>query len=79
MVFLLTMSCVNITKNCDYVEITITEGRNHIVKRLLKAVNHEVIKLKREKYGFLELANLQSGEYRPLTTKEIHKLYAYKR
>lgn len=69
----------DIAKNCDYVEITITEGRNHIVKKLIKAVNHDVIKLKREKYGFLELDNLQSGEYRSLSTKEIHKLYAYKK
>ena len=55
------------------------EGRNHIVKNLFKAVGHEVEKLKREQYGFLELGNLKSGEYRPLTIKEVHRLYAYKK
>ena len=40
---------------------------------------HEVEKLKREQYGFLELGNLKSGEYRPLTIKEVHRLYAYKK
>jgi len=69
----------DIVKNNDYVEITITEGRNHIVKKLFKAVNHSVEKLKREKYGFLELGDLQSGEYRILSLKEVHKLYAYKK
>ncbi len=69
----------DIVKCVDIVEVVITEGRNHIVKNLFKAVNHEVIKLKREKYGFLELGNLKSGEYRPLSIKEVHRLYAYKK
>lgn len=69
----------DIIKCVDIVQVVITEGRNHIVKNLFKAVNHEVIKLKREKYGFLELGNLKSGEYRPLSIKEVHRLYAYKK
>ncbi len=69
----------DIVKCVDIVEISITEGRNHIVKNLFKAVGHDVMKLKREKYGFLELGNLKSGEYRPLSIKEVHSLYAYKR
>ena len=69
----------DIVKCVDIVEVVITEGRNHIVKNLFKAVNHEVIKLKREKYGFLELGSLKSGEYRPLSIKEVHRLYAYKK
>ena len=69
----------DIVKCTDLVEVTITEGRNHIVKNLFKAVGHEVLKLKRERYGFLELGNLKSGEYRPLTIKEVHRLYAYKK
>ena len=69
----------DIVKCTDLVEITIMEGRNHIVKNLFKAVGHEVEKLKREQYGFLELGNLKSGEYRPLTIKEVHRLYAYKK
>ena len=69
----------DIVKCTDLVEITIMEGRNHIVKNLFKAVGHEVEKLKREKYGFLELGSLKYGEYRPLTIKEVHRLYAYKK
>lgn len=57
------------------VEITIHDGINHEVKRLLEFINHEVIKLKRESFGFLTLGNLKSGEKRSLTTKEVKQLY----
>ena len=53
--------------------------KHDIVKNLFKAVGHEVEKLKRKQYGFLELGNLKSGEYRPLTIKEVQRLYAYKK
>lgn len=66
-------------KNIDMVEISIVEGRNHIVKKLFQAVNHEVIKLKRQRYAFLELGNLKSGEYRNITHEEVKKLYELKK
>lgn len=63
----------------SYVEITITEGRNHQVKNMFAAVNHKVLKLKRIRYAFftLEELNLSLGEYTKLTIKEIKKLYNY--
>lgn len=63
----------------SYVEITITEGRNHQVKNMFAAINHKVLKLKRIKYAFfnLEELNLSLGEYRKLTIKEVKKLYNY--
>lgn len=60
------------------IEISIIEGRNHIIKKLFTALKHDVIKLKREKYAFLTLGKLKSGEYRQLTIKEVKKLYSYK-
>lgn len=57
------------------VEITIHEGKNHQVKNMFAAINHEVIKLKREKISFLNLKGLKSGEYRYLNIKEVKKLY----
>jgi len=62
-------------KKTEIIELTIVEGRNHIVKRLFSELNHEVVKLKRESYSFLTLGNLKSGEYRELTLKEVKKLY----
>ena len=57
------------------VEIVIHEGKNHQVKKMMMAINHEVIKLKREKLSFLDLKGLKSGEYRYLNVKEVKKLY----
>ena len=58
------------------IEITITEGRNHQVKKMFECVNHKVLKLKREKYAFLTLEGLASKDYRTLTIKEVKKLYS---
>ena len=65
-------------KNNSLIEITIVEGRNHIVKKLFHELKHEVIKLKRETYAFLTLGDLKSGEYRQLSVKEVKKLYSLK-
>ena len=61
--------------NKSYVEITITEGRNHQVKNMFLLFNHKVLKLKRIKYAFLDLKGMSIGEYRKLTIKEIKQLY----
>lgn len=64
--------------NKSYVEITITEGRNHQVKNMFNLINHKVLKLKRIGYSFLTLDNLKIGEYRSLTVKEVKQLYGSK-
>lgn len=56
-------------------KLTITEGKFHQVKRMLKAVGNEVIYLKRLSMGSLSLdEGLKPGEYRKLTPEEIKKL-----
>lgn len=57
------------------VEITIHEGKNHQVKKMFESVGYLVDKLKRERIGFLTCGNLQSGEYRKLSNKEVSQLY----
>ncbi len=61
--------------NTCIVELTIHEGRNHQVKKMIESVGFEVMKLKRERFGFLTLKGLNSGEYRNLNKKEISKLH----
>lgn len=61
--------------NASIVELTIHEGKNHQVKNMFKAIGYDVLKLKRERYAFLDVKNLKSGEYRLLTPKEVKKLY----
>ena len=66
---------INKEKGTMIIEITIIEGRNHIVKKLFKTINANVLKLSRIGYGFLDIKDLKSGEYRKLSIKEIKKLY----
>lgn len=61
--------------NKSYVELTITEGRNHQVKNMFMYFNHKVLKLKRIRYAFLDLSGLKKGEYRSLSIKEVKQLY----
>jgi len=60
----------------SWIELTIYEGRTHQVKRMLEAVGHPVLKLKRLRFGPLTLGLLPLGEYRFLTDPEIHRLKA---
>jgi len=68
----------DIAKNTSMIELTISEGRNHIVKRIFESLNYDVIKLTRTEYAFLDLGSLKSGEYRVLNPKEVKKLYNLK-
>lgn len=66
------------TEDSQIVEISIIEGRNHIVKKIFESLGHPVSKLKRESYANLTLGNLKSGEYRELSLKEVKRLYSLK-
>ncbi|MEG1495147.1 MAG: pseudouridine synthase [Bacilli bacterium] len=63
--------------NTSIIEVVIHEGKNHQIKRMLAAVGLEVIKLKRERIGFLTLKGLESGEYRKLNPKEVKQLHEF--
>jgi len=69
----------NRVKDFSIVELTIVEGRNHIVKNVFMKLGYLVDKLSRIEYAFLNLDGLKSGEYRQLTIKEVKKLYEYKK
>lgn len=56
--------------------ISIREGRNRQVRRMLDAVNHPVVILRRERIGKLALGKLRVGEYRELTAEEVKYLYS---
>lgn len=62
--------------NTSIVELVIHEGRNHQVKKMFEVLGYNVLKLKREQFGFLNLSGLKSGEYRRLTPKEVKILYS---
>ena len=66
---------VDKNSNTSIVELRIHEGKNHQVKKMFEAVGFEVLKLKREVFSFFTVGNLNSGEYRKLTIKEVKQLY----
>lgn len=54
--------------------ITIKEGKHHQVKRMFGAIGHPVKRLKRVKFGNLELGELPCGHYRSMTKEELEEL-----
>jgi pseudouridine synthase len=55
-------------------DLTVREGRYHLVKRLLSKVGHNVLKLKRLALGPLKLGTLPRGAWRELTAREAAAL-----
>ncbi|HZV11618.1 MAG TPA: pseudouridine synthase, partial [Candidatus Kapabacteria bacterium] len=61
-------------KTC-WLEVTLSEGKNRQVRKMLKALGYEVITLVRTRVSKLELGNLPIGSWRELTTEEVTSLY----
>jgi len=59
---------------CTFFEITITEGRNRQVRRMVEALGAKVSKLVRTAIGPIEISGLEIGKFRSLTTDEIKQL-----
>jgi 23S rRNA pseudouridine2605 synthase len=57
-------------------ELTVHEGRYHLIKRLMAEVGHPVLKLKRIAFGPLRLEGLPRGSFRHLTRQELLALKA---
>jgi 23S rRNA pseudouridine2605 synthase len=55
----------------SHVTLELREGKNREVRRLFESAGHEVTRLKRVRFGGLELGDLQPGEWRDLTRAEI--------
>jgi 23S rRNA pseudouridine2605 synthase len=61
--------------NNPWYEVTLTEGRNRQIRRMFEVIGHHVEKIKRVRYGPLEL-DVHPGKYRRLTPQEVSKLKA---
>jgi 23S rRNA pseudouridine2605 synthase len=62
--------------NNAWVELTLHEGKNHEVRRLLEAVGHPVSKLRRVGLGPLTARGLKPGQFRELTPAEVRAFVA---
>ena len=56
-------------------DVTLTEGRNRIVRRWCEEMGLKVERLARLAYGPVRLGDLPVGRYRPLTPDEEKALY----
>lgn len=61
------------TRNA-WLRMTVKEGRNRLIKRMLEAVGHPVLKLKRTAFGRIRLGDLGPGDFRLLSPAEVIKL-----
>ena len=55
----------------SFIEITIQEGRNRQVRRMIEAIGSKVLKLVRTEIGGLRIGDLPIGRYRELTPAEV--------
>ena len=68
----------NIEKNYAVCEIKIHEGRNRQVRKMCRAINHPVLRLRRAAMGKIVLKDLEVGQYRHLTKEEVAYLKSIK-
>lgn len=57
-----------------WLEITVTEGRNRLIRRLFAQLGHPVSKLRRETFATISVRGMERGQVRPLTSAEVRRL-----
>ena len=70
------ISGIKYDKNKTSMYISIREGRNRQIRRMIEIFGYKVLMLRREKIGELFLGDLKEGKYRELTKEEIEYLYS---
>lgn len=58
-----------------WVEITVTEGRNRLVRRIFQQIRHPVSKLRRLTFATLSIRGMERGQVRALTTEELRRVF----
>ena len=57
-----------------WVEVTVTEGKNRMIRRIFEQLGHPVSKLRRESFGTISIRGMERGQMRPLTPSEVARL-----
>jgi pseudouridine synthase len=74
-----TVKRVRDSAKYSFLEITISEGRNRQVRRMIEAIDSQVLKLVRTGIGALRIGDLPIGKYRELTAEDLKLLLAVQR
>lgn len=69
-----TVTRIRDSAKYTHIEITLTEGRNRQVRRMIEAIGAKVLKLVRVKIGSIEIGPLPIGKWRMLTRAEVAAL-----
>ena len=64
-----------VSKNHHWVEITIHEGRFHIIRRLIESLGLKVLRLIRLDFGPINLGDMKPGRHRVLNSQEMINLF----
>ncbi|MBI5328899.1 MAG: rRNA pseudouridine synthase [Deltaproteobacteria bacterium] len=65
---------IKATKTNSWIEITVYEGRNRLIKKMCFAIGHSVLKLQRTEFAGIKLGGLKPGDCRMLTKSEVERL-----
>jgi 23S rRNA pseudouridine2605 synthase len=60
----------------SHLVVALRSGKNREVRRLFEGLGHAVTRLKRTRFGGLELGSLEPGEWREVTRQELHAAFA---
>lgn len=69
-----TVRVLGVKRNEMKMRVSLREGRKREVRRMMWAVGHKVLKLKRLSYGPIQLGRLPEGKWRKLTAEELRSL-----
>jgi len=64
-----------VSKNHHWIEITIHEGRYHIIRRLIESLGLKVLRLIRLDFGPINLGDMKAGRHRVLNSQELVNLF----
>lgn len=74
-----TVKRIRDSARCTFFEITLTEGRNRQVRRMVETLGAVALKLVRTHIGPIQIGKLEIGKHRELTSEEVAQLRGWKR
>jgi 23S rRNA pseudouridine2605 synthase len=69
-----TLKCASVRETPRGYQIGLREGKKREIRRLLYALNHRVVDLKRIEFGGVKLGDLPEGDFRELSPEELRRL-----
>ncbi len=65
------------TKNETLLEVTLYQGLNRQIRKMIEHIGHNVVHLKRIRHATIDLVGLKKGQYKPIKPRQIKELKSY--